>query len=762
MAQSTAGFPSRRADKLTLSRSQIEEVFREAIPSLRSGKGAEATGLCPFHDDKNPSFSVDLDEGLWHCHAGCGGGNIYQFIARKEHIEIKDVDHYLQRRFGVTETQQHATKARQIIRQYHWVDENGHEAWKHRWSSGGRFSWSQDKENRQPGQGECQPTLYLLPVLKTVSKVIIVEGERDAETVNQWLRALGITDILATCTPNGAADVKPAYAAPLCGKQVVWVSGDNDPAGQGYLEKWGTQLHGKVGNVHRLPVPEGVKDWTEWQQNGGTAEAFRMCLDQAAPFILTEVYSDRSVPPAMKEVKEGSSPPDVAEAFLEQSEYRNKDGLSLRWHHSQWYGYDGKAFSPIRTEDLKTEVLAFIQRTPARSKARSSFLGDVLMNLSALCRMTPPAVLLPARWISSTKCVHQPKSIVVQNGIVDLTELFAEEIEDALSSHTPEFVSTVSLPFDFDPNALCPRWETFLEQILPDQECRQLLQEIFGYCLTYDTSQQKFFMFEGSGANGKGVVLRILTLLLGEKNISSLPLESFSEKHDLVATLGKLVNITSEVGDLDKVGEGLLKQFTGEDMMHFNPKYQSPFSARPTARLILATNVRPPFKDRSDGLWRRLIVLPFPVTIPQEYRNPHLTEELAGELSGIFNWAVIGAWSLHERGQFIEPENSRLARDAFQRESNPARLFLEEDYEVRPEGEVGKQALYERYRRYCQEHGQKALNATNFAKEVQRVFPGVMLTKPRRQGSRCYKYEGIANKREPDRQDGLAGSAEAA
>ena len=137
------------------------------------------------------------------------------------------------------------------------------------------------------------------------------------------------------------------------------------------------------------------------------------------------------------------------------------------------------------------------------------------------------------------------------------------------------------------------KWEAFLGQVLPDPESRQLLQEIFGYCLTYDTSQQKFFMFEGNGANGKGVVLRVLTLLLGVKNISSLPLESFSEKHDLVVTCGKLVNLTSEVGDLDKVGEGLLKQFTCEDMMHFNPKYYPPFSTKPTARLIVATNVRP-------------------------------------------------------------------------------------------------------------------------------------------------------------------------
>lgn len=652
--------------------------------------------------------------------------------------------------------------AQSVLRAYHWVDQVGREAWKLRLeNSPSKFVWVQDREGKRLGKGDCKPTLYHLPDIGRFPRAIVVEGERDADTINGWLESLGINDIIATCTPNGASDVKSNYLAPIRGKAMVWVTGDNDEAGHQYLERCGRLLQGHVTNVHRLVVPPGCKDWTEWQQNGGTAEDFQRCLDQAVRFVPTATDRQLWEPPAMKEVKDGSSPVDVAEAFLEQTEYLNEDGLFLRWHHSRWYGYDGKAFSPFRAEDLKAEVLAFLQRTPARGKARGSFVGDVLMNLAALCRMTPPDVLLPAQWVSPTECVYQSKSIVVQNGIVDLGELFAGEIEDALLPHTPDFVSTVCLPFEFDREALCPRWEQFLEQVLPDVESRQLLQEIFGYCLTYDTSQQKFFMFEGNGGNGKGVVLRIMTLLLGEKNISSLPLESFSEKHDLVATLGKLVNITSEVGDLDKVGEGLLKQFTGEDLMHFNPKYREPFSAKPTARLILATNVRPPFTDRSDGLWRRLIVLPFPVRISEAERNRHLTEELATELSGIFNWAVWGAWNLHKQGKFIEPASSRMARETFQRETNPARLFLEENYEVRPNGDVGKDELYRLYRHYCDTHGHKPLNANNFSKEVVRVFPSAGVTRPRREGSRSHRYTGIAT-RARERQDGQDGGILAA
>jgi len=83
----------------------------------------------------------------------------------------------------------------------------------------------------------------------------------------------------------------------------------------------------------------------------------------------------------------------------------------------------------------------------------------------------------------------------------------------------------------------------------------------------------------------KGVTLNILGRLLGGKeNVSAVPLARFSGTHDLIETLGKLVNITNEVGD--KLAEDTLKQFVAGDFVYFNPKHKRPFSARPTAKLV--------------------------------------------------------------------------------------------------------------------------------------------------------------------------------
>ena len=150
--------------------------------------------------------------------------------------------------------------------------------------------------------------------------------------------------------------------------------------------------------------------------------------------------------------------------------------------------------------------------------------------------------------------------------------------------------------------------------------------------------------------------------------------------------------------------------------------------------------------DRSDGLWRRLIMLPFPVTIPEAMRNPHLTEGLSSELSGIFNWAVWGAGDLNKRGRFIEPVSCRDALQTFKRDTNAARLFLEENYEASLVGEVGKDHLYGSYKNHCLVNGHRPLNAPNFFKEVMRVFPTAVESKPRRGGSRSRMYSGFTQK----------------
>jgi putative DNA primase/helicase len=434
---------------------------------------------------------------------------------------------------------------------------------------------------------------------------------------------------------------------------------------------------------------------------------------------------------------------EIAECYLRGRRLKTSHGLCLRWHRGGWLKYDGKVFYSCSDSELESDVITYLQECQLGGRINGTRVKTVARILQSIC-MIPDRVELPAQQ-EGRKWRHLPDSLVTANGIVDLKHLIRKGRKQtcACRPHTPSFVSTAALPFKFEPKARCARWLDFLDEVLPEEEAQDLLQEMFGYCLTYETRLQKFFLLEGSGANGKGVVLTVLRRLLGNQSISSVPLERFNTAHDLVSTLGKRVNIMADLGEIDKVDEGLLKQFTGEDVMHFNPKYKEPFTAKPTAKLIIATNVLPNFRDRSNGLWRRLILLRFPVSIDEGRQNPRLADLLTAELPGIFNWAVQGFARLWKRKRFVEPKSAVQERETFRRESNPARQFLEDTCQCDPRDSVSKQMLYTEYHEYCAARGVRPLNEANFAREVQSVFPSVTVSRPREDGSRPRIYKGL-------------------
>lgn len=439
-----------------------------------------------------------------------------------------------------------------------------------------------------------------------------------------------------------------------------------------------------------------------------------------------------------------NSPADLADAYLHNRGLNGTDGLRLRNHRQTWLRYGVKHYERLGDHELRADIIVFLRQSPAREKTTQRLVSNVVEHLQGICSI-PDAVTLPARWDGAC-WIPSRDWIAVENGLVDLSA--AQTGKPEVHPHTPSFVTLVLLPFALNPSAKCTRWRKFVAEILPDPATRKMLQELFGYCLLQDARYQRFFIFEGTGANGKSVVLLVLVRLLGQTNISTVPLELFSASHNLTETLGKLANIASEVGEVDKVAEGVLKQFVGGDYIHFNPKYKSPFSAQPTAKLIIATNVRPPFRDRTLGLWRRLALIPFPVTVPLEKQDPTLVDQLAEELSGILNWALDGLQSLRRRGQFEESAVSLKAKNEFQHEANPVRVFLDEQCLVDPNGTIPITNLYLNYKLFCEENGYHPLNEAHLGREVRLVFPHIKrnrVTKkfPPYNNDRPYVYQGI-------------------
>jgi putative DNA primase/helicase len=410
----------------------------------------------------------------------------------------------------------------------------------------------------------------------------------------------------------------------------------------------------------------------------------------------------------------------------------------LRGHRAEFYQYRGNVFQRLEDKELKADVYTVLREVD-RQWAKKTYVESMIENLYSMCRI-PSQVAFPA-YLDGRTWETKADWIAVQNGVLDVRALIRGE-NVVLKPHSPAFVATVLLPFAYDAFAECSGWHRFVEEILPDTDSRRLLQEIFGYCLTYDLSQQKFFLFLGDGGNGKGVITRLLRTLLGEENVSTVPLTHLGKRFYLVGTMGKLVNFCNEVDNARDLDEAVIKQFTGEDPMQFERKYKEVFSAMPTAKLIISGNAWLPFKDRSEGMWRRLVPLHFPVNIPEPRQNKNLTRDLLSELSGIFNWSVEGLCRLRQQGRFTMPMASQALIGQFRLEANNALRFLEEATVQDTNASVGTVELYGRYRDWCGANGHQALDHNQFGREVTRKYP--RMTKHRRGPRKVMAFIGLS------------------
>jgi putative DNA primase/helicase len=421
----------------------------------------------------------------------------------------------------------------------------------------------------------------------------------------------------------------------------------------------------------------------------------------------------------------------------------------LTWDDGSWQGLsDGEACGII-TRFAKRQIdLAFAAmpppddgkevKAPQVTTGMVSNITQALRGEVMLSSLTPFSV-----WIGPGE--QRRNYLSMANGLLDIDAALRGETE-CLLAHSPNWFSPVRLDYTFDRAAKCPTLLAFLNHNLEGVQSAkaQMLQRFAGYLLHSNISLQRFLLMLGEGSNGKSVVCAILEAMLGETNCSSVALEAFGDKFALKTTLGKLANITAEVGELDRVAEGQLKAFVSGDLMQFEQKFKSPFSARPTARLVLSTNNMPEFRDKTDGLWRRPLLLKFTVQIPpdQRIRDMDTPGFWAAERPGILNWALAGLHALLADGRFNEPADMQTDLDKLRGEANPARRFLTENCKEGT-GEVEKALVYARYQDWCKRNGHHPMSSNKLASEIYRRFKQVREGKPMHGGHRVRTFQGL-------------------
>ncbi len=642
-----------------------------------------------------------------------------------------------------------------------------------------------------------------LPSAAGEAKILVTKGSK-AGWIGQWAlerldaaelvwRVEGPSDMLAlwTAIPEDLRArhlvVSNAFGAgekprddlleTLRGRRVA-VVGDLDQVGQAGAARWVTALAPVAAEVLVAKLPPGEwKDVRDWINAGGT---YAQLLALAAPVsAAAPPLGPATIPPGVSTAARGESEAavEVAEGEADDDpsrlarEYvRQRAGRVACYLDEIYYWADG-VWTVVPEADLRQHVYPFLHREFQKVyrerieekrnqegppiKAFKIGFGLVTSTVAALkgyCGL--PSTTRWGTELVDAGGFFQPGAerrwICCRNGILDVDALIASQ-PVILRKHSPLWWSPHQLPYEFDPHAGAvqrPCWEGFLAKNLENDADRiTQLQEWAGYCLLPETSHQRFLIVEGEGANGKSVYLAVLEALLGPKNVSHVPLELWRERFALCSTLGKLANLASEVGDLDKVAEGYLKAFVAGDAMTFDRKGRDAIDARPTARLVIATNNRPRFSDRSKGLWRRMLLIPFLVEIQESERVIGMDDPAwwirSGEMPGILNWALEGLLRLKLRGQFSESEAGRAAMEEYRAESNPAREFLRDYYQADQQEIVCCTDAYKKYAEFCEASGYRALGDKTFGKEVRRAFPLVTRIHIGPRGLRSWAYAGI-------------------
>lgn len=300
---------------------------------------------------------------------------------------------------------------------------------------------------------------------------------------------------------------------------------------------------------------------------------------------------------------------------------------------------------------------------------------------------------------------------------------------------------------EYQPSALCPIWEHFLDEIFEgNKELIDYLQRAVGYSLSSSTTEQVMFILLGNGKNGKSVLLNLLHEVLGSYAMNIQP-QTLAIKNggqaanqDVARLKGARFVTTTEPNQGMKFDEGTIKQITGGDTVTARFLYGKEFEFKPEFKIWMATNHKPIITGTDNGIWRRMVLIPFNYTVPDDKVDKKLTFKLKDELPGILNWCLEGYIKWRQNGLDNEPEIIKEQREEYREEMDIIQRFINDCCVVDSKREESASDLWNTFKWWAsenQESGNK-YNSTQFGREIVKHF-----TRDKRKDKNYYLGVGL-------------------
>jgi putative DNA primase/helicase len=689
---------------------------------------------CPAHDDQTASLSVSIgDDGrvLLHDHAGCEPAAVVRALG----LEMKDL-------MPQRDAQDRQRAPFQIDRAYDYRDESGELLYQ-----AVRLVPKDFRQRRPDGNGGwawgvkgVRLVPYNLPALKAAapgSFAFVPEGEKDGDR----LTAL---ELLATCNVGGAGKWRDEYAEHLAGLHVV-VLADNDDPGRKHAQQVAASVCGKAASVKILQfdcVPE-KGDVSDWLDAGHTKEEL---LERAAA-------APEWKPTGKAKRKRERAPITItAESLNVQSAAARTDianarrfalccGDDVRWCDpwQKWLAWDGRRWSldsERRIDALGKQVadavwlevaallpnVDFATGKELTSFARSTASARGISNMLALAKSEPGVPILP-RMLDTDQWVFN-----CANGTLDLRT-------GKLRPHNRGDLLTKVCPVKYDPAATCPNWLAMLDVILGPQ-LAGYIQRAVGYSLTGSVQEQCLFLLYGLGSNGKSTFLDGIMRTFGKdfsmQAADGLLMAKGGETHptERADLFGMRFVSSVEVEEGRRLNESLAKQLTGGDMIRARRMREDFWEFPPTHKLWMAANHKPVIRGTDHGIWRRVKLVPFIVTIADDEQDKDLPRKLLSERDGILAWAVRGCLEWQSEG-LGEPVEITEATAEYRSEMDVVGAFIADCCATSGYHSTRSALIYESYQNWCKANGEFAVNQRRF---------GLAMTE---RGFERYKNNGV-------------------
>ena len=331
----------------------------------------------------------------------------------------------------------------------------------------------------------------------------------------------------------------------------------------------------------------------------------------------------------------------------------------------------------------------------------------------------------------------------VANGYVDLTSR-------ELHPHDRGKMFSQVANTDYSEKMQPSVWIDFLNDIFDgNKEVIRYIQKALGYSLTGSTREQVMFILHGKGRNGKSIFVETIAEILGDYSNNMQAKSLMVQKNDNINTdiarLSKARFVTSsEPNEGFRFDEGLIKQLTGGDKVTARFLYAEEFEYQPKFKIWVSTNHKPIIRGTDDGIWRRLILIPFEVQIPEEKVDKDLKYKLLREAPAILNWMTEGAYMWMQEGLKM-PDKLKEASQAYRTEMDVVEQFIEDECIKEDGARVKASMLYSAYKDWANENGVYKMDNNKFGKKMMEKFK-------RKRFNNGYHYLGIRTR---ERFDGL-------